>query len=190
MDLMQMILNANGGGAVRQLSSQFGLGEDQTVAALQSLLPALAGGFQRNAASEGGIESLLGALSGGGHDEYLDDPASLADPETIADGNGILGHVFGSKDVSRQVASRASAQTGIGADVLKQMLPMVAALAMGALAKGSAARGMAADAPAGMGTGGAADGILGMLTPLLDRNQDGSVADDILGIAGRFLSGR
>jgi hypothetical protein len=48
-----------------------------------------------------------------------------------ADGNGILGHILGSKDVSRQVAAQASARTGIGADVLKKMLPLVATLAMG-----------------------------------------------------------
>ena len=59
----------------------------------------------------------------------------LADPATRDDGNAILGHVFGSKEVSRQVAARASAKTGIDSSILKQMLPLVAAMAMGGLSK-------------------------------------------------------
>jgi hypothetical protein len=30
-------------------------------------------------------------------------------------------------------------------------------------------------------------GVLGMLTPLLDSNKDGSVADDVMGMLGKFL---
>ncbi len=43
--------------------------------------------------------------------------------------------MFGSKDVSRQVAAHASRQTVLGADLLKQMLPVVAAMTMGVLSK-------------------------------------------------------
>ena len=32
----------------------------------------------------------------------------------MADGNGILGHLFGSKDLSRAVAAQAAQATGIG----------------------------------------------------------------------------
>lgn len=179
MNLMDTILNANGGNAVHQLSRQFGLGDDQTVAAIQSLLPALAGGMQRNVNQPGGLESLLGALVGGQHQRYLEQPEALGTPQTVDDGNGILGHLFGSKDVSRQVASHASAQTGIGSDILKQMLPVVAAMAMGALSKNSMGR----ETPAGAG-----EGVLGMLTPFIDQNRDGSTTDDIMGMVGRLFS--
>lgn len=30
-------------------------------------------------------------------------------------------------------------------------------------------------------------GVLGMLTPLLDANKDGSVTDDVMGMLGKFL---
>jgi hypothetical protein len=60
--------------------------------------------------------------SGGGHQQYLDDPSRLGAAETLQDGNGILGHIFGSKDVSRQVAAQASANTGISPDGLMGML--------------------------------------------------------------------
>jgi hypothetical protein len=181
MDILSALLNAQGGGATRQLGQQFGLNDDQVGAALSALVPALAAGVQRNASSQGGLDSLLGALTGGSHQQYLDDPSALTRQETVEDGNGILGHLFGSKDVSRQVAAQASAQTGIGADILKQMLPMVAAMMMGAMSK-------RATQPSGMSAG-AGGGLLDMLTPMLDQNRDGSAIDDVLGSVGKWLGG-
>jgi hypothetical protein len=180
VDLLQTVLNAQNGDAVAELGRTFGLDQGQTTAAVGQLLPALAAGLTRNTAQPGGLDGLLAALAGGTHARYLDDPSTMTDAATIQDGNGILGHILGSKDVSRQVAAQASARTGIGADVLKKMLPMVAALAMGALSKQTA----------GARQGGAAavqPGLLGMLAPLLDSNKDGSVADDVMGMMGKFL---
>ena len=44
------------------------------------------------------------------------------------------------------------------------------------------------DAPQASATSGG--GILGMLTPLLDRNRDGSVVDDVLSHAGKLFGSR
>ena len=186
MNLLATILSASGGAPVRALSQQFGLKEDQTTAAIRQLLPALAGGLQRNAAAPGGLDSLLGALAGGGHQRYLQQPDALARPETIQDGNGILGHLLGSKDASRALAGRTSQQTGLSEDLLKKMLPVVASLAMGALSKNAAETGIAARASA---PGAARPGgdVLKLLTPLLDANGDGSVVDDLLGMASKFF---
>jgi hypothetical protein len=173
--LIDMLTNAGGGAAVHQIGERFGLSDQQAGSALSQLAPALLAGLQRNTAQPGGLDSLLGALSGGRHAEYLDNPELLQQDSTTQDGNAILGHIFGSKDVSRAVAGRAAEQTGIGADVLKKMLPVVATMVMGGLSKQTRA-GQAQAPEAG-----------GLLSSLLDRNRDGSVADDILGMAGRFL---
>jgi len=188
MNILQALLAAQGGGAVQQLGRQFGLQDDQATAALSALVPALAAGMAKNAAQDGGLAGLTGALSGGRHGQYLDDLGALARPETVADGNGILGHILGSKDVSRQVAAQAAASTGVGPDILKQMLPVVAAMMMGALAKNTGGGHVTAGlggVPAGLG-----GGLLDMLTPMLDRNRDGSVVDDVTGMLGKFLGGR
>jgi hypothetical protein len=182
MNILDAIVNAQDGAAVRQLGSQVGLAPDQTTAALSALVPALAAGFQRNLQSQGGLESLLSALSSGNHRQYIDNPASLTGPAAVADGNGILGHLLGSKDVSREVASRAAAQTGLGPDVLKRMLPLAATLMMGAFAKQS---GNAAALKPGLGNAGG--GIAAMLSPLLDQNRDGSIMDDVTSLIGRFM---
>jgi len=186
MNLIDLLMNNGGDSAVGQLASRFGLDESQTTAALQQLVPALGSGLQRNVASEGGLGSLLGALSSGNHAEYLDNPEMLNNEEATETGNGILGHLLGSKEASREVAANASAQTGIGADILKQMLPLVATMVMGSLSKRSDQSGYLdrPDSPA------QPEGFLSMLTPLLDTNRDGSMADDVLGMIGRYMRNR
>src|SRR4030042_2732135 len=98
MDLLNMLLNQGGGQAVQQLAKNFGLNQNQAASALTNLLPALSQGLARNASTQGGLESLLGALTGGGHQRYLEDPSILGQQESIDDGNGILGHILGSKE--------------------------------------------------------------------------------------------
>jgi hypothetical protein len=128
-----------------------------------------------------GLDGLLGALGGGQHQRYVDDAAALGHPDTIDDGNGILGHIFGSKDVSRQVATHAAAQTGVGADVLKSMLPVVAAMMMGTMSK-------KLSQPSSANSGG--DALLGMLAPVLSSNSSGSMVDSVAGLVGRLFASR
>jgi hypothetical protein len=181
MDLLSMILDQGGGSPVRQLAGNFGLNEDQAVAAITNLLPALGQGLARNAASSGGLESLLGALTAGGHQRYLEDPSMLGHEATVQDGNGILGHILGSKEVSRSVAQQAAEKTGIGVDILKKMLPVIAAITMGTLSRQAAgARGAA---PSGSAGGGLTD----LLSQFLNSDRDGSILDNLLGMASKFF---
>jgi hypothetical protein len=87
--------------------------------------------------------------------------------------------VLRSKDVRRQVATQASAQTGLGADLLKQMLPVVAAMTMGALSKQVAGQ-PGQQAPA-------EGGLLGTLGSLLGGGQPSSSASGLMGILGRLM---
>ena len=182
MDILEAIRGAQGGGAVQQLGQQFGLNNDQVSSALSALVPALAAGFHNNMSSPQGLDGLLGALGGGQHQRYVDDANALTHPDTIDDGNGILGHIFGTKDVSRQVASQAASQSGIGADVLKGMLPVVAAMMMGTMSKGLNQQSGAASG---------SDALAGMLGPMLGSSaSSGSMTDGLAGLMGRLFSGR
>ncbi len=178
MNIIDLVLNAQGGSAARTAGQRAGLSPDQTTAGLSALVPALTAGLHRNASQPGGLDALLSALSNGRHAQYVDDATTLARDETVGDGNAILGHILGSKEASRAVAAQAAAQTGLGADVLKKLLPLAATMVMGSLAKSRSA-------PAG----GGAD-LLGMLAPMLDANRDGSIVDDVLGRLGGFLGKR
>jgi hypothetical protein len=181
MDILNTILNAQNGGAVRQIGQMVGLEKEQTTTALAALLPALAAGFQRNLQGSGGVDALSAALAQGNHGRYLETPSTLGETTSLADGNGILSHVFGSKDVSRQVAARASSQTGIDPAILKKMLPIAAALMMGTLSRQTQSAG----APQAAGTSGT--DFMSMLTPLMDANKDGSMLDDVTSMLGRFF---
>lgn len=185
MNILEAVMAAQGGGAVQNLGRQFGLNDSQVTSALGALVPALSAGLQQNMSSQDGLASLLGALGSGRHAQYMDQGASIGLPGMTQEGNGILGHIFGSKDVSRQVATRASAQTGVSPDILKKMLPLVATLVMGAMSQ----RAGGAGAALGGGSAGAAN-LLSMLTPMLDRDRDGSIVDDVMGMMGKMLGGR
>ena len=172
MNLLQEMLDDRRG-SVNQLARTFGLDENQVTSALSSLVPELGHGLRRNAGSPEGLESLAAALGSGRHDRYAEEPAVLSEPAAVTEGNGILGHVFGSKDTSREVAARAAAKTGISSEVLKRMLPVIATMVMGHL--GRKARG-------GTGNAGGLGGLLGSL--LGGGNQS---PGDLLGQLGASL---
>jgi hypothetical protein len=182
-NILDAILGAQGGGAAAAVGQKVGLSPEQTSAALSALVPVLAAGLTKNASLPGGLDALIGALAKGGHARYIDDPATLQDKDAVTDGNAILGHILGSKDESRKVAREAAADTGIKEEILKQLLPIAASLVMGALAKqpigGAAAVAGVAGVPGA--------GILAVLTPILDRNKDGSMVDDVLGQVSKLF---
>ena len=160
------ILNQTGG--LQSIARELGISESQAAAGAAALAPAILGGFQNQAQNQpGGVEGLgglLGQLGGGG----LLDNVVHPQPTDVSPGNQLLGHIFGSKDVSRNVAQSAAAQTGLEPSVLKKMLPMLTMLLAGYMARqaGQRANAGAADvggASAGGGLGGGLGSILGGL---------------------------
>ena len=150
LPLIEMMMKAGGGEAMQNMAKQFGLSQDQVQSAMEALMPAFSVGLKRNAADPMGMGAFLQALGTGNHANYFDNVQKAFNPAGVADGNNILGHLFGSKEVSRAVAAQASAATGIGTEILKQMLPSLASMMMGGLAKQTAGQMQAA---AGMGGG-------------------------------------
>lgn len=190
MNLFDTINDAGGSDAFAALARQFGLSEDQARGAVEAVMPAFATGLKRNTEAADGFAGLLQALAGGQHAAYLDRPERAVSGDGIADGNAILGHLFGSKEVSRAVAAQADAATGIGEAVMKQMLPAIAAMVMGGLSKqsrGNSANPMLAEIMEQLTGGGAArqadDGPL-------DRYEREQPADNPLGdLLGQMMGG-
>lgn len=123
MNINDILAQAQGGNGLQSIGAQFGLSPAQTQAAIQALLPAFNRGLQQTASSPQGLGALLTMLAGGQNLKGTDA------------GNGILGQLFGSKDLSRAVAAQASLATGIGTDILKKMLPVLATTLLGGMAK-------------------------------------------------------
>jgi len=180
MDLMDLLKTTGGSSSVERIAASLNLDPSQAAGIVSALTPALTRGLQKQAESGGDTSRLSQALAGGGHERYVDNPELMQDPAAREEGNKILGHLFGSKDVSRNVAAKASQDTGISAELIKQALPLVAGLAMGALSKQTSAR---ASAPSGNALGGLLGGLLGGS----GQADDGIGVDDLLGLAKRFF---
>jgi len=178
MELLDILQQAQGGNALGAIGDQFGLDETQTAAAVQELAPVIAAGLRRNMAkSPEDMVSLVQALQKGNHSQYLEDPNSLQFGNVAKDGNAILGKIFGSKDVSRQVAMQAANSSGIGASIMKQLLPVIASMVIGSLTKKMTG---GASAPAPRGGGGLGD-ILGQVLGGGRGRSGGGGLGDILG---------
>jgi len=176
------------------IARQLGITETQAASGAQALLPAVMGGFQKQAQGAGGLDGLLAQLGGANLPATADD----LDPADTARGNDVLGQIFGSKDVSRTVAHHAASGSGLDPALLKQMLPLLATLVAGFMSRqGSTGQaepaapmsGLLGDLLGGLGGQGgtqqSSGGLLGGLNSLLDANGDGNALDDILRMAGK-----
>jgi hypothetical protein len=144
MNLFEIMQAAQGGRAVDNLSSQFGLSPQQTQGALEALLPAFSMGLQRQTQAPDMFSQLAGMMTGGqGYQQAFEDANNDGIPDHLQQqGNAVLGQLFGTKDVSRAVAQQASAMSGVSDSILKAMLPVVASMLMGGLAKSASSQGL------------------------------------------------
>ena len=183
-------------GGIQSVARELGVSETQAAGGAAALIPAILGGFKKQAQSQPtGLEGLAGALTGLGGGGLLDDVLG-PQPTNVNRGNDVLGQIFGSKDVSRAVAQNAATSSGLDPSLLKKMLPMLAMLVAGYMAKqGGAAAGAPASGGGVLGSllggllgGGrsAPAGGVGGLASLLDLNKDGNPLDDILGMASKL----
>mgnify|MGYP005854715173 CR=1 FL=1 len=172
-------------GGLQSMARELGVSEREAASGADALLPALLGGFKKQAqAQPAGLEGLgavLGRLGGGG---LLDDVLAPA-PTHVERGNDVLGQIFGSKDVSRAVAQNAAAQSGLDPALLKKMLPMLAMLVAGFMARQG---GAAAPAPGG-GLGGGLGDALGAALGGAGRGGGGG-GGGLGGLLGGLLGGQ
>lgn len=188
-------------GGLQSIARELGVSESEAKTGAEALLPGLLGGFKKQAESQpggaDGFGALLDQLGGSG---LLDDVLA-PEPTQVNLGNVVLGHIFGSKDVSRAVAQNASSKSGLDPSLLKKMLPMVAMLVAGFMAKQSRGNDAAAEPAStagglGGGLGGVLAGLLGGrggaggsatsgLASMFDTDGDGNPLDDILRMVGK-----
>jgi hypothetical protein len=133
--LFDMMMQAQNGNAIDVMAKQFGLAQEQMAKATAALMPAFSTAFKRNATNPYDFGAFLTAMSSGNYAPYFEDMSKAFTPQGMADGNGILDQLFGSKEMSRAIAAQAAQMTGIGQEIYKQMLPVMASAIMGGLFK-------------------------------------------------------
>ncbi|WP_377296083.1 DUF937 domain-containing protein [Rhizobium sp. SGZ-381] len=135
LPLFDMMLKAQNGAAMDTLAKQFNLAQEQAAQAMAALLPAFSSGLKRSSSNPYDFSALMSGMFSGAYGKYFEDINKAFTPQGMADGNAVLERLFGSKDVSRAIAAQAAQLTGIGQDVLKQMMPAMADTIMGGLFK-------------------------------------------------------
>ncbi|MCF6119277.1 MULTISPECIES: DUF937 domain-containing protein [Mesorhizobium] len=133
--LFDILAQAQNGNGMQALAQQFGLSQQQAQSAVEALLPAFSQGLKRSTSDPYGLGAFMTAMASGQHAKYFEDAGRAFSPQGVDEGNGILGHLFGSKDLSRAVASQAAQASGVSQQILQQMLPVVASMMMGGLFK-------------------------------------------------------
>lgn len=190
-------------GGLQSMARELGVSESQAASGAEALIPAILGGFKKQAQTGGieGLDGLLGQLGGGGLLNQVLGPQ----PTDPSQGNEVLGQIFGSKDVSRTVAQNAASQSGLDPSLLRKMLPILAMLVAGYMAKQGGAAAQTTQGDGGLGGLGGLGGMLGGLlggqnttgttrgaggsgfASMLDLNGDGNALDDIMRLAGKAL---
>jgi hypothetical protein len=164
-------------GGIEALAAQLGIPREQAQRGAEALLPSVLVGMGNNAAQLDAHVSTLGGAD-------LASNVLGGEPTQVDRGNQLLGGIFGSKEVSREVADHASQGSGLAPELLKQMLPILVMLVAGHLT------GRAGGQPGGLG------GILGSVLGGLGgagttgAAPDGGLGGGLGGILGSILGGR
>jgi hypothetical protein len=193
MNLTGLLEDALSGDTVSQISQTIGADENTTSSAIQSALPILLGGLAQNSSTDHGAESLYGALERDHDGSVLSDLGGLLNGYQTGDGAGILGHIFGGQQ--SRVEQGVSQASGLDMSKVAPLLAILAPLVMGALGRTQREAGVGAGDLAGLLGGatqqmGSNSPLMGVLGQILDRNQDGTAVDDVMGMIGGFLGGR
>jgi len=186
MSLLDAVLGEQNTDMIAKLAQSVGIDQNDARNVIGQLLPAVSKGIKSNATSNEGLQGLLNALRSGDHQRYLDHPEALQEEEAQRKGNAILSHIFGSKDVSRNVAAHAAQETGTDTGIVKKLLPLVATAVMAALSKQSSdetVSGVSAREPGSTGVSPTGNWI----TSFLDADKDGDITDDLLNLAKKFF---
>lgn len=174
---------------IQQISQKLGTDPDNVSKAISVAVPILLNGLSRNVSSSQGASDLDQAL--GDHDgSILDNLGGLLGNPGGGAGAGILGHILGGRRTPvEQGMGRA---TGLNAQQVSQLLMMLAPLVMGILGRMKRQQGVGANQLPQVLDQSRID-LERQLPPaaslgrVLDRNQDGQIADDIARIGSSLL---
>ncbi|MCL4818661.1 MAG: DUF937 domain-containing protein [Vicinamibacteria bacterium] len=196
--LMEILGPVLGGGALQGIARQTGVQPAQAESAIGMALPVLIGALNRNAQNPQGAAALDKAL-GRDHDgSLLDDLGGLLGGGGNAGaGAAILGHVLGGRQGA--VENQIGQATGLDKAQVGQILALLAPIVMAALGRARGQQGGGFDLGALLGGAQAdvqqrAPQSADLLTRILDRDGDGSVADDVAqmgaGLLGSLFGGK
>lgn len=141
-DIESLLASAQGGQLVANLAQRFGLSEEQIESAIRALTPALAIGLNRAAEEPQVFEKTVGALAVTSRYAFFDEATAAESDESVALGRDVLSDLFGSPAETGQVLQAAARESGVRADILSQLLPILASVLLSGLTKSINEKGL------------------------------------------------
>jgi hypothetical protein len=190
MNLNDIIQSAQGGAGLQNLGGEFGLTPEQTQAAVQAIIPALSHGLQRAAQNPGALGGIISEMASGAHAGSYADPTQTG---AAADaGTGALGQIFGSPAVTSEIAAQISRVSGLDPQVIGNLLPAVASMALGGLSHALQSQGhgevLGQAAPAA-GGGGLFGSLLSTVEGALGGGSSGDLQSGLSTLINMFAPG-
>jgi hypothetical protein len=200
MDLMDLLKGQMTPEMIGQLSQHSGASHEQTATAADGVLSTLLGGLAKNAQTPEGASGILGALDRDHDGSILNDVMGMVmgggaqqqQAPSALNGAGILGHILGGQQQgAAQVISQAS---GVSQDGVASMMLKLAPLVMGVLGQqkqqqGFDASGLASLLGGSVQNASSSNPMMQLATRFLDKNGDGSMVDDLMGMVGSKVLG-
>lgn len=141
-DLDTLLSSAQGGQLIANLAERFGLSQEQMQKAVDALAPALTQGLENAVEQPEGLGKVVECLCAS-HECCAHDHADAAHaPDAVDRGQTAVLSLFGTEDNTSQIVRAAAQQTGISADILAQLLPILASVLFGGLNKSMGDGGM------------------------------------------------
>jgi len=189
--ITQLVTQQLSGGAARTIAQRFGISESTANTAIQMAVPLILTAIARNASQPQEAQSLHQAVATDHDGSILDNVMGYLGNPQSANGAGILRHVFGGQ---RPVVENNLAQaTGMDQSSAGGLLETLAPLVMGSLGKAQQQEGLDASGLSNLLNSqqqqaeANAPNAMGVLSSMLDRNNDGSSMDDLQRMAASFF---
>jgi hypothetical protein len=158
------------------ISSKTGIDTSSIQSLVSQLAPQLINGAKENLASDNDSSTLINMISNTNLDSLKENPDEIDN----MDNSNMLGQLFSSLNENEDdVVNTLSEKSGIDISSISSLLPMVAPLIMGALNQKTNL--------SSVNTSDSNNTITSMLTDLIDQDNDGSVVDDLRGMAKNFF---
>ncbi len=178
--LIEMIINNPA--IAKTIAKQAGIDLNDAGSIIGKLAPILMGGAKSNLESDKDSGGLLKHLESSNYADMFDKPEEAVQKGDYTNmGNDILAELTGSKENSREVARHVEKETGVSSSIIKSILPMLAPMIIGALTKKTAPVVNEFQQQE------RSSGLDGILSSFIDQDNDGSMIDDVMGMAAKFI---
>ena len=175
--LIDMIINNPA--IAKSIAKQVGIDIGDVGSIIGKLAPILMGGAKSNLNSDKDSGGLIKHIESKQYSDILDKPEEhFNNSDFKKEGNDILAELTGSQENSREVAKHVEKETGVSSSIIKSILPMLAPMVIGALTQKSSTS---------LDNNSNGSGMTDILSNLIDQDNDGSMIDDVMGMATKFI---